>query len=430
MIVAAQPKQFTLKDDGNVYFQPDSTNPLPGEVLASVHKGESLLQPTVQLLAGRDLGSETAADVLTAIETWVKAHIYTVLEPLFSLVGDETLSEPNKEIALKLFAHTGIVPRGEVEESIAKLDPEMRKALRDKKVRLGPLLIFMPDLNKPAAVKLRAILWSLFNDKPLPAPTPRDGAMSAVVDVTTANPDFYRAIGYPLYGPRVIRIDMLDRVINAIYDTAKEGKFQAEHKMAEWMGCPIADLYAILSAMGHRHIVKPVEEVKPVEAPVADVVVEPVVEAVVAPAEVAPVDPNAVTTEIVAEVKKPEQKKPELDWFFLRRGKAHVAQTERAPRTYSRPDRAVRTAAVEGGEAPTKEFSKPDRKPFPAERYAPKGQKFDKKKSDGEGERFNKKKFDNKKREDKPSNNNPRVYTAEASQSDNPFAVLQSLKLK
>lgn len=435
MIVAAQPKQFTLKDDGNIYFQPDSTNPLPGDVLATVHKGESLLQPTVKLVDGRDYGSETAADVLTAVETWIKAHIYTVLEPLFSLVGDETLSEPNKEIALKLFAHTGIVPRGEVEESIAKLDPEMRKALRDKKVRLGPLLIFMPDLNKPAAVKLRAILWSLFNDKPLPAPTPRDGAMSAVVDVTTANPDFYRAIGYPLYGPRVIRIDMLDRVINAIYDTAKEGKFQAEHKMAEWMGCPIADLYAILEAMGHRHIVKPAEEVKPVEAVVAETAAP--VEATVAAAmeggavtvASAPADANAVTTEIVAEVKKPEQKKPELDWFFLRRGKAHVAQAERAPRQYNRPDRAVRNAAVEGGDAaPRKEFSKPDKKPFPAERYAPKGQKFDKKKSDGEGEKFNKKKFDNKKREEKPSN--PRVYSAEASQSDNPFAVLQNLKLK
>lgn len=428
MIVAAQPKQFTLKDDGNVYFQPDSTNPLPGDVLATLQKGESLLQPNVKLVEGRDLGAESAADVLTAVETWVKAHIYTVLEPLFSLVGDETLSEPNKEIALKLFAHTGIVPRGEVEESIAKLDPDMRKALRDKKVRLGPVLIFLPDLNKPAAVKLRAILWSLFNDKSLPAPTPRDGAMSTVVDVTTANPDFYRAIGYPLYGPRAIRIDMLDRVINAIYDTAKEGKFRAEHKMAEWMGCPIADLYAILEAMGHRHIVKPAEETKPTEA-VAEIPAP--VEAVVAPAEGGAVVAETAPTEAPADVKKPEQKKPELDWFFLRRGKAHVAQSERAPRQYHRPDRAVRHAAVEGGDAAAgrKEFSKPDKKPFPAERYAPKGQKFDKKRSNEDGEKFNKKKFD-KNRDEKSANNNPRVYTAEAAESDNPFAVLQNLKLK
>lgn len=424
MIVAAQPKQFTLKEDGKIYFQPDSTNPLPGEVLASVHKGESLLQPSVQLVEDRDFGSESAADVLAAVETWVKAHIYTVLEPLFSLVGDETLAEPTKEIALKLFAHTGIVPRGEVEESIAKLDPEMRKALRDKKVRLGPLLIFMPDLNKPAAVKLRAILWSLFNDKPLPAPTPRDGAMSAVVDVTTANSDFYRAIGYPLYGPRVIRIDMLDRVINAIYDTAKEGKFQAEHKMAEWMGCPIADLYAILEAMGHRHIVKPVEEKATEDIKAVDAVISVPAE------EGSAVVVEATPAEAPAEAKKPEQKKPELDWFFLRRGKAHVAQSERAPRRYERPDRMVRPAAVEGGgETGRKEFSKPDKKPFPAERYAPKGQKFDKKKSE-DGDKFGKKKHSDKKREDKAANHNPRVYTAEASQSDNPFAVLQGLKLK
>ncbi len=418
MIVAAQPKQFTLKEDGNIYFQPDSTNPMPGDILASIQKGESLLQPVVKLVEGRDLGSESAADVLVAVETWMKAHIYTVLEPLFSLVGDETLAEPNKEIALKLFAHTGIVPRGEVEEQITKLDPEMRKALRDKKVRLGPLLIFLPDLNKPAAVKLRAILWSLFNDKPLPAPIPRDGAMSSVVDLTTANPDFYRAIGYPLYGPRVVRIDMLDRVINAIYDTAKEGKFQAQHKMAEWMGCPIADLYAILEAMGHKHIVKPPEEKSP-EAIVPEVVAEEVVPTAAPATSLLEImeAPVAVAEPAPTEIKKQEQKKPELDWFLLRRGKAHMTQTERPPRA-ERADRPAR-----------KEFTKPDKPAFPAERYAPKGQKFDKKKSD-DGEKFNKKKHDGKKREEKFANNNPRIYSAEAAESDNPFAILQSLKLK
>ncbi len=419
MIVAAQHKQFTLKEDGHIYFQPDSTNPLPGEVLASVKKGDSLLQPVVSIIEGRDLGGEDSVAVLGAVETWMKAHIYTVLEPLFALVGDDTLAEPVKNIALKLFEHTGIVPRGEVEESIAQLDADMRKILRDKKVRLGPLLIFLPDLNKPAAVKLRAILWSLFNDKALPAPTPRDGAMSSVVDITSANPDFYRAIGYPLYGPRVIRIDMLDRVINAVYDSAKEGKFQAQHKMAEWMGCPIADLYAILESMGHRRIEAPV-------VPVAEVVAE--VAEVVAPVE--PAEAVAAVAEVDAEPtdKKPEQKKPELDFFFLRRGKAHVAQSERAPRQYVRPDRAVRPAAIEGG-GERKEFTKPDKKPFPAERYAPKGQKFDKKKS-GDGDTFKKKNRDHKNRDEKPANANPRVYSADASTSDNPFAVLQNLKLK
>jgi ATP-dependent RNA helicase SUPV3L1/SUV3 len=416
MIVAAQSKQFTLKDDGHIYFQPDSTNPLPGEVLAVVKKGDSLLQPAVALVEGRDLGKETPEDVTLAVATWLKAHIYTVLEPLFSLVSDETLVDPVKDIALKLFEHTGIVPRGEVEEHIAKLDPEMRKTLRDKKVRLGPLLIFLPDLNKPAAVKLRAILWSLFNETALPAPTPRDGAMSSVVDITTANADFYRAIGYPLYGPRVIRIDMLDRVINAIYDTAKEGKFQAQHKMAEWMGCPIADLYAILEAMGHRHIVKPPEE-KGVEENAVVVAEELVSSIVPEDAVTAPVVEHIVSAE-VAETKKPEQKKPELDWFFLRRGKAHVAQATRP----QRPARFERNARSEN-EAP-----KADKPQFPKERYEPKGQK--KKFDDENRSKFNNKKHEDKKRDHKSAHQNPRVYSADASVSDNPFAVLQGLKLK
>lgn len=440
MIVAAQSKQFTLKDDGVVYFQPDSTNPLPGDPLARVVKGESLLQPSLSLIEGRDLGAEEPAAVQAAVETWLKAHIYTVLEPLFALLADETLAEPVKEIAIKLYEHTGIVPRGEVEESISKLDAEMRKALRDKKVRLGPVLVFLPDLNKPAAVKLRALLWSLFNDKALPAPVPRDGAMSSVVDLTTANADFYRAIGYPLYGPRIIRIDMLDRVINAIYDSAKEGKFQAQHKMAEWMGCPIADLYAILEAMGHRHIVKTEEEKAAEQAAVAAVAeavaVEPVVvaEEVIAPAPSslldimeAPQADVAPAVEVKAEAPKQEQKKPELDWFFLRRGKAHVAQSERPPRAHHRHHSPhQKHEGAEGAD------SKPQRQPFPKERYEPKGgkKKFEEGSQD-ERPKFKKKKHDDhKRRDDKAANANPRVYSADASVSDNPFAVLQNLKLK
>ncbi|HNQ91993.1 MAG TPA: hypothetical protein PKI93_03570 [Alphaproteobacteria bacterium] len=405
MILSAISKQFTLKDDGQIYFQPDSTNPLPGEPLAVVRKGEMLLQPMIEILATRDLGAEDRNAVTEHVATWLKAHIYTVLEPLFALVVDETLPEPVREIALKLFAGVGIVPRGDVEEPISKLDAEMRKVLRDKKVRLGPLLIFIPDLNKPAAVHLRALLWSLYNDVVLPAPVPRDGAMSVTVETEGANPDFYRAIGYPLYGPRAVRIDMLDRVINAVYDGAKDGKFQAQHSMAEWMGCPIADLYGVLEAMGHKRIETPVAEVPVEVAPVVED--SPKEEA--APQE----QPAEATTEVVAEEKKQEQKKPDLDFFILRRGKAHGERKERPPR-------------AEHHHAPA------DKPAFPKERYAPKGVKKTDRKSDdedGEHKKFKKKKFDDRKK-DREARNEPRVYKAEAADHDNPFAVLQNLKLK
>jgi hypothetical protein len=178
--------------------------------------------------------------------------------------------------------------------------------------------------------------------------------------------------------------------------------------------------------MGHRHIVKPPEEKKEEEKTegVAEVAeVAPIIAEPVKPAENLLDIMNAPAVEVVAEKapeKKAEQKKPELDWFFLRRGKAHIAQSERPPRAQQRQ------ARVEGEE---KIFTKPDKKAFPAERYAPKGQKFDKKKSD-DAPKFKKKKHDDRKHEEKVANSNPRVFTAEASTSDNPFAVLQNLKLK
>ena len=437
MILTALPKQFSLKDEGVIFFQPDATNPLPGQALARVEKGETLLQPRVVLLESAALGTDDSAAVLDHLQTWLKAHIFTVLEPLFTLVTDEGLVGPVREIALKLFSGVGILPRGDVENLIETLDQEARRALRSKKVKMGPLLLFLPDLNKPAAVRLRALLWCLANDQPLPAPVPRDGAMSVLVDPDSRNPDFYRAIGYPLFGPRAIRIDMLDRVISAIYDKAKDGKFQAQHAMAEWMGCPIADLYGVLEAMGHRHIVS--ESVKPEAAAPTEEETASDSPSVVPQVEEAVVTQSSEGSEAPAEAtppQKPLQKKPELDWFLLRRGKAHSDKKEH-PKVH-REHHAKLAVVVTNNEKPS---------PFPAERYGPK-KPFKSKGEEGEGKpsSFKKKRDESgsgkgrdrsshrdgaTKHDDRAARSSePRVFSAAASTVDNPFAVLQSLKLK
>ncbi len=396
MILTAVAKQFKLQDDGQIFFQQDASNPLPGQAIARVKKGASLLQPEIELLNSDLLESQDKNAVTEHLQNWVKAHIYTVLEPLFTLVGDENMSGAARGIAFQLFEGTGIVPRTQVDPMIETLDADGRRELRGKKVKLGPLLVFLPELNKPAGVRLRAILWSLYNDQPLPAPTPRDGSMSVTVDPAAINPDFYKAIGYPVYGPRAIRIDMLDRVINLIYDNADKGRFRADHKMAEWMGCGIADLYAILEAMGHKRIEPPkVEEAAEVkvEEPIAD---ETKAEEASVPAEA------EGETVITAEAPKPEPKaKPVLDEFILRKGKAHQEQKVR-------------------------EFTPREKKPFPQERRE--NRPGEKPKFNNDKPKFDKKKFDKKKDFKKDRDDSPRTFSANAKVEDNPFAILQQLK--
>jgi ATP-dependent RNA helicase SUPV3L1/SUV3 len=246
--------QFKLGDDGMIRYQPDASNPLPGEPFAKAVKGAKILEPDIEVIDAAGHDTEAVRGIL---REWIKNHIRQVLEPLPALEQTEGLAEPVRGIYEKLYNALGIIPREEVQSLTAALDPEMRQVLRGKQVRLGPVLIFLPALNKPAGVRLRGLLYALWNEKPLPPPLPRDGVVSQKVD-ENADRDFYRAIGYPVYGPRAIRIDMLDRVISAVYDNAKDGKFQAQHKMAEWLGCQIDDLYGVLSAMGHRKL-EPVE---------------------------------------------------------------------------------------------------------------------------------------------------------------------------
>ena len=81
------------------------------------------------------------------------------------LEDDANLTGAAKGIAFQVHEGMGIVPREQLEGLIADLDTDMRRDLRGKKVRLGPILVFIPALNKPAAVRLRALLWGLAHDK-------------------------------------------------------------------------------------------------------------------------------------------------------------------------------------------------------------------------------------------------------------------------
>ncbi|MES2728562.1 MAG: hypothetical protein V4621_00490 [Pseudomonadota bacterium] len=314
-LIDATDKQFRILDDATILFQADPSNPLPGNPVARLVKGDALLAPTVLLM------DNTTEDALPRLQAFVTAHVAAILGPVLACTTGEGITTPAaRAIATRVGEALGAVQRAELDADIAVLDADGRKELRAKGVRLGPLLIYLPLLSKPVAVHVRALLWSLWHDAPLPAPVPHDGAVSQSVDATTANADFYRTIGYPMYGPRICRIDMLDRVVTEIYDTAKDGKFTAQHKMAEWLGCGIADLYAILSAMGHRLVHDP---------------------ATVVTQQGEPDVPEATVDGEQPAAAPVPQAKPELATFQLRRGQAHKERvhTPRPERTSSpRPE--------------------------------------------------------------------------------------------
>lgn len=389
--------QFKLDDNGKIFYQPAENNPLPGTAVARIVKGESSLSPGVELLQDAQTGDIDRDALKQRLEQWIVSHIREILGPLAALaVADDNDPAPVQAIAARVYENMGIIPREALEEDIAQLDADMRRTLRGKKIRLGPVLVFIPALNKPAAVHLRAVLWSLWYGRDLPPAVPQDGIVSfSVAGQEKVDEEYYRAIAYPVYGGRAIRVDMLDRLITAVYDGADKGQFQAKHEMAEWLGSSVPDLYAVLEAMGHSKAYDPADEAERPDAGNESAAPETPEES--GETELSVKEAPAADTASPAE-------KPALATFRLKRGKAYESKDKKAPsHTRNRTDGKKGKAPYnKGGDHKNQN------------RKAGKGQ--DKKAQD---------------KHRKKHSSAPKVISAAAPRSnpeDSPFAVLQQLK--
>lgn len=416
--------RYSVADDGQIMWQENSSNPLPGVAVGRLTKGSEMLKPQADA-AGHPRAQE-----------WLDIHVRSVLEPLFALMQTEgagALTAAAHDIGQRLYEHLGVVHRSDLEDIIPALTPDLRKELRAKGVRLGPVLAFLPALVKPAAIRMRALLWGIWNGKALPVAKPADGRVSETVDPATIDRGFYRMIGYPVFGPRAIRIDMLDRVVTDIYDTAQQGVFEAKHKYAEWFGCGLDDLHAVLESMGHRKLKDETAPAVAVPEAVAPEVVAAV--AVEAPAAEAIADATPVPETLATVVAAPKAP-PVVVKFMLKRGKMsdrpaqrHARPHHKKPHQQAEGDAAA-PAAAEGSERRRERGERPERKDFTAKKAYDPNRPNPKRERDGNGdERPRKPKFDR----DKDRDREARVYTFEgkptADDDDkNPFAILKKLK--
>ena len=175
MFIHSVDTQLILSENGQIMWQKDLTDPRPGIPVAHLQKGDHVLTPQVALLeeAGESIGDDKdAAQDFT--KNWLDRHIRTVLAPLFALKDDDIPQGAPQDIADTLYDGLGILPRDAIREPLSQLDEDARAALRPKKIRFGPVLVYMPELNKPAAIRLKALLLTLFKGNDLSARVPAD----------------------------------------------------------------------------------------------------------------------------------------------------------------------------------------------------------------------------------------------------------------
>jgi ATP-dependent RNA helicase SUPV3L1/SUV3 len=92
------------------------------------------------------------------------------------------------------------------------------------------------------------MLWAIRHGVPAPA-LPSGAAAPRDPDIAEAA---YAAMGYRVLGPRVLRVDRLERLAATARRLARSGPFGPVEELAALCGGSVEDLAAMLSALSYR----------------------------------------------------------------------------------------------------------------------------------------------------------------------------------
>jgi ATP-dependent RNA helicase SUPV3L1/SUV3 len=228
---------FALTDQGDVAWQ--------GAVVARLGAGGALTKPQIRPLTSDIMIGGEGERIRDRVAAWLDREIARVLPT----IETACLEGAARGLVFQLTERLEPIERWTIEPLIATLAPAERRRLERLGVRIGQSWVFAPSLLKPAALRLRAALWRAARAASGIPPLPSPGRVSISV-LGTADESFYAAIGYPVVGPRAIRVDMLDRLVARLRRTTVQGTMQPDATIAPVLGCSRAEADGVLLALG------------------------------------------------------------------------------------------------------------------------------------------------------------------------------------
>ena len=363
--VAALKPEFHLRAD-RFYNAPDTEMDFTEQgglmwgtmAVGKVVKGAEIGRPLVEAFVDDEAGPDIADKVRRRMQHFIDRKVAALFDPLLSMARDETLTGLARGFAFRLVEHLGVIARDDVAAQVKELDQDARGALRKHGVRFGQYTVFLPLLLKPAATRLRLVLWSLFNglDEFPESPPPGLVTIPNIPDVPKSH---YTLSGYHPAGARAIRIDMLERLADILRQKDSRAGFEASPDMLSITGMTLEQFVGLMAGLGYagEKGERPKTRAVVVPAVVAteEVSLNPV------PEEVSLIHPLMDDVPISAEAEAETEAEPavEMETFytFTWAPRPRPARPERSPRPERQP-RADQGPRADRG-------PRPDRSPRP-----------------------------------------------------------------
>jgi ATP-dependent RNA helicase SUPV3L1/SUV3 len=217
-LVEAAHDRFRLDDTGRI---------LDGDrVLARLAAGGDLLRPEITLLVD-DLGAVQRLRLQRRLVAWTRDWVAQLLAPL----RDERLAglgPAGRGLCYQLEQGLGTVMVGHAGDQVRDLEPRDRSALGRAGVRVGRHIVFSVALLRPKALRERALLCQAAIGCRLQQPRADAVSFLPSSEVSDAT---YAAMGFPVFGGRAIRADVVAPVASLVVSRASPAE------IARRLGC-------------------------------------------------------------------------------------------------------------------------------------------------------------------------------------------------
>ena len=221
--------------------------------VARLVAGDTPRTPRIEPLRSDLLDGALKACVRQRLEAWLQNEMARVFSPL-KRIESAPLTGAARGLAFQLIEAWGVLPREQVEPLLAALSAPEKQALVRLGIRLGGETVFMPALLKQAPSALKTLLWGVHAGRAMAAlPV---GATTLPVDPDRPEA-FDLALGFRRLGPRLIRVDRIERLSAACRLLGAQGPFKATPALAEIAGCAEGEIAGVLKALGYRAEVLP-----------------------------------------------------------------------------------------------------------------------------------------------------------------------------
>lgn len=290
--------EIDFTDQGGLMWGNDAV----GKLVAT----EDAYRPRVVAFVDDLAGQDVVDKVQRRLQHFIDRKIAAAFEPLFALKNDETLEGLARGFAFQLYENFGVIRRQDVADDVKALDQEARGSLRKHGVRFGQFTVFLNLLLKPAASRMRLLLWSLAQglDEFI---TPPPAGVVTVPSTNFSGPQADTKSGYRIAGDRAIRVDMLERLADLLRAEDTRTGFEAKADMLSITGTTLEQFADLMQGLGYSAEKGERAKVK-AAAQAAETNVE-------TPAEAASEqEPAADTSEAAAE-QSPEET-PEMEVFY------------------------------------------------------------------------------------------------------------------